>query len=693
MSSSFEAPTLEALAELLPAYDIEAFVAQGGMGAVYKARQRSLDRDVAIKILPRELGEDPEFRQSFATEARAMARLNHPNLIGVYDSGDVAGMPYIVMEYVNGKSLYHSAYKLAVDPPQAVKIVKAICDGLAHAHENGVIHRDIKPANILLTPKTEPKIGDFGLARPAGSDGPGLIMGTPGYTAPEVMRHPEHADRRADIFAVGVILYELLTGNIPPEEGHIAPPSTVVGCDPALDRICQQAMHVNPDCRYPSAQAMSKVLEEWLHKAPVSNVPYHFPPTVRPPAPAAPRASAPVGVRRAPAPVKGIAPARTGVAAGKKKSRSGLVVARNLAITVAVIGVAAVGIMELQKSSAKKAEDEKLAAEQQRQDAEKARLNKQLAEDEAARAAAAAAAAHSAATAETPMQSLERLKPALVAGKREEMPRDSVYLGDSDVFLISTPMSWQEAADYAESYGAHLLVVASEADLKRSAALVTAGSQGLWLGAGRVGTDTWTSVDGSAWKPAAKPGGVGAYAMVDDLGVPHAHAADDKLPFIIQWQRDGANPATLSATLARTAKSLATEKPVYPPGTLSYDERFYFVVTHAATAAEADALAKEAGGHLGVPATREEAGWLADSLAGFSGREGYWLGGVRQGGAWSWVTGEKWSFTKWAAGFPKADAGDALLIQPGQGWQNADATKKATGFVIEWSKDRDTAGR
>ena len=182
-SQSFEAPTLEALSELLPAYDFTAFIAQGGMGAVYKAKQRALDRDVAVKVLPRELGDDPDFRQSFETEAKAMGRLNHPNLIGVYDFGSIDGMLYIVMEYVNGKSLYHSAYNMAVDPEQAAAIVKGICDGLAHAHENGVIHRDIKTANILLNEKIIPKIGDFGLARPHWAEGPGLIMGTPVYTA------------------------------------------------------------------------------------------------------------------------------------------------------------------------------------------------------------------------------------------------------------------------------------------------------------------------------------------------------------------------------------------------------------------------------------------------------------------------------------------------------------------------------
>jgi len=266
-STPFVAPTLETLAELLPAYDFESFIAQGGMGAVYKARQRALDRDVAIKILPRELGDDPAFRQSFETEAKAMARLNHPNLIGVYDSGDLDGLLYIVMEYVNGKSLYHSAYNMAVDPQQAALLVKGICDGLAHAHEHGVIHRDIKPANILLTPRAVPKIGDFGLARPSGFEGAGLNMGTLGYTAPEIHADPGYADQKTDIFAVGVILYELLTGHMPEENG-LQPPSAVVGCDKKLDTIWRKATDPDPSRRYGRAVEMADDLENWARREP-----------------------------------------------------------------------------------------------------------------------------------------------------------------------------------------------------------------------------------------------------------------------------------------------------------------------------------------------------------------------------------------------------------------------------------------
>jgi serine/threonine protein kinase len=300
-STSFEAPSLEVLSGLLPAYEFDSFIAQGGMGAVYKARQRALDRDVAIKILPRELGEDPDFRQSFETEARAMARLNHPNLIGVYDSGDIDGMLYIVMEYVNGKSLYHSAYNLAVDPEQAAALVKGICDGLAHAHENGVIHRDIKPANILLNEKVVPKIGDFGLARPADSASPGLIMGTPGYTPPEIYDNPEHADVRTDIYAVGVILYELLTGH-KPEDEDMQPPSTLVACDKKLDVIWQKSTDPEPSRRYENAEDMAKDLAGWATQGPETSTLKIYQRPARHPVPNAPhvRSAQAAMPRRAP---------------------------------------------------------------------------------------------------------------------------------------------------------------------------------------------------------------------------------------------------------------------------------------------------------------------------------------------------------------------------------------------------------
>ncbi|MEO5913775.1 MAG: serine/threonine-protein kinase [Luteolibacter sp.] len=259
--TSFNAPDVSYLATLFPGYEIESLIATGGMGAVYCATQRSLDRTVAIKILPPELSADAAFRAGFEAEAKAMARLNHPNLIGVYDFGEVGGMLYLIMEFVPGKSIHHSAHGIAIDPMETVRLVSSICHGLAHAHENGIIHRDIKPANILLDLNAQPKIGDFGLARPhdkqvrEGDE----IFGTPHYTAPEVTTPPYTVCHRADIFSVGVMLHELLTGRLPAEDPR--PASAIVRCDPRFDAIIHRATRHRPEQRYFSAAEMARDLE------------------------------------------------------------------------------------------------------------------------------------------------------------------------------------------------------------------------------------------------------------------------------------------------------------------------------------------------------------------------------------------------------------------------------------------------
>ena len=262
-SIQFDPPEPSELSELLTGYDVTALIATGGMGAVYKATQISLDRPVAIKLLPQELG-DPAFRDQFQAEARAMAKLNHVNLIGIYDFGEADGMPYIVMELVEGKSLYYSSYGKAIDQTTAVEIIVGICKGLGNAHQAGIIHRDIKPANILLDAKATPKIGDFGLAAPADADGEGdgLVYGTPGYAAPEIMITESAIGPTSDIYAVGIMLYELLTGMMPEEPA--SPPSTVSKCDPRLDPIFKKATRRNPKLRYQASDEMAAELEKIL---------------------------------------------------------------------------------------------------------------------------------------------------------------------------------------------------------------------------------------------------------------------------------------------------------------------------------------------------------------------------------------------------------------------------------------------
>lgn len=260
--NAFIAPLIEELAPLFPKYQILSLIATGGMGAVYHAIQTSLEREVAIKILPVEFGKDPEFCKGFVAEARAMARLNHPNLISVHDFGEVNGMLFNVMEYVPGQSLHDACDGSAVDPMEVVRLMTGICQGLAHAHQYGILHRDIKPANILLDAHLQPKIGDFGLARPLDAqiaEGD-AIYGTPGYTAPEVLTPPHTVDQRADIFSLGVLLHELLTGLLP--ESDPRPPSAISQCDPRFDAVVRKATHPNPQERYQSAAEIADALQK-----------------------------------------------------------------------------------------------------------------------------------------------------------------------------------------------------------------------------------------------------------------------------------------------------------------------------------------------------------------------------------------------------------------------------------------------
>ena len=261
--STFVAPSIEELQEKFPTYIIESFIAQGGMGAVYLARQKSLDRPVAIKILPEEFGDDADYRASFETEAKAMARLNHNNLVGIYDFGEMNGMLYIVMEYIPGRSLYETAHGQTVDQMEAARLIADMCDGLDHAHEAGMIHRDIKPANVLINDEARPKIVDFGLARPLGEkQTEGVVFGTPGYTANEVLSDPHAVDHRSDIFSMGVMLYEMLTGQLPAK--LVQPASVLSGSDKRFDLIIKKAIHPDPESRYDSAGEMSDALEELI---------------------------------------------------------------------------------------------------------------------------------------------------------------------------------------------------------------------------------------------------------------------------------------------------------------------------------------------------------------------------------------------------------------------------------------------
>ena len=269
--SRFEPPSAEELASLLPNINVTKLIGRGGMGAVYRGRQISLDRDVAIKILPREIQESQQLGERFQREAQTLAKLQHPNIVSIFDFGQVDGLYYFIMEFVDGVTLRETIQSKTVSPDEALKMIPVICDALQFAHSRGVVHRDIKPENILVDRDGQLKIADFGLAKMLNHDdkaaaemeltGTQQVMGTMKYMAPEQMVTTKSVDHRADIYSLGVVFYELLTGEAP--MGWFQPPSKKVAVDVRLDQVVLRTLESEPERRYQQANDVKTAIENF----------------------------------------------------------------------------------------------------------------------------------------------------------------------------------------------------------------------------------------------------------------------------------------------------------------------------------------------------------------------------------------------------------------------------------------------
>ncbi len=267
------------IGKIIGNYKILSKIGEGGMGAVYLAKDLTLEREVALKIIAPRLAKNPKLMARFKIEAVAQARLTHPNVVTIYSFEQVGDLYFIVMEYIDGKSLKDMIKAGELDLQKALNIFKQVLAGVSFAHSRGVIHRDIKPANVLITKTGIAKIGDFGIAKLEGVEGltkAGTSLGTPLYSAPEQILGRK-VDHRADIYSLGVMLFEMLTGRPPfvSESGsdyeiqraHIEkkpprPSSLNPEIPPVLDRIILKCLEKDPNRRFSSVEELRKVIEE-----------------------------------------------------------------------------------------------------------------------------------------------------------------------------------------------------------------------------------------------------------------------------------------------------------------------------------------------------------------------------------------------------------------------------------------------
>ena len=267
-------------------YEILEEIARGGMGVIYKARQKSLDRTVALKmILSGQFASEDEIRR-FTAESTAAAKLDHKNIVPIFDSGVHGENHYFSMKLIEGNDLGREMKRLRDDLKSGVAVVEKTCRAIHHAHQRGILHRDLKPGNILIDVDGEPYVTDLGLARQVGSDShltrTGAVVGTPSYMPPEQAAGSGDVTTAADVYSLGAILYELLAGRPPFRGDNVMEtlmkvikdeperPSQSVVTDRNLEMVAMQCLAKSPVERYPSAEALADDLKRWLDGEPVS---------------------------------------------------------------------------------------------------------------------------------------------------------------------------------------------------------------------------------------------------------------------------------------------------------------------------------------------------------------------------------------------------------------------------------------
>jgi hypothetical protein len=677
-------PSPEELQRSFTQYRIDALAGRGGMGAIYKGWQKSLSRAVAIKILPPDVQDmDPQFAERFKHEAKAMAQLSHPAICPVFDAGETPdGLLYFVMEFVEGGDLGQKiATQRRLAPAEAVAIASTVCDALQFAHESGIVHRDIKPSNILLNSRGQWKVADFGLAKvvtQAGLTLTDMSLGSAGFVSPEALTAAASVDHRTDIYAVGAMLYQMLTGSIP--HGTFEMPSQVVpGLDPRFDEVVTKAMRSDRERRYSSALEMRRDLERIATGGTGQSGALIVPDDLRPARP-------------------------------MPQARS----ARPVWIAVAALVVLAAGGVWWWNQHGGSLEPVGVGSE----------------ESESPRAAESPAKA--------PVDDVRRRWRPVPSKLNAPIDRGAVHLQHLDYWTapkfrlanvgIRAVIVWQPSPPgrnelikvtarlgdnthyYACLHGPVVelghyhpreMVALQRWSVEPPPApdeaiplqLACVGHRlAVWVRDRLVGT-----MDDDTLNAAANVG-----VQAEDGHIQSLEYLDlDGLSEVEAFERLGLDPSGAKVAI--------------PAGALTFGNSRYLFVPGKSSWVEAKLMAERMGGHLATLATKEEAEWAKRT---FLTREFtcIWIGGQRTGdGQWTWITGEPWEYADWALlkdgrrepvnptpGFTKSEdnlelAWHGIYVAPG-GWNDAHSSSAGSdpryvmaGALVEWETNRSDA--
>lgn len=673
-STSLDTPSLEDIAPFFPAYEMEGILAENATGPVYQALQKSLDRRVAIKIFPLGSGGDPAAREAFELTAKTLARIEHPHLVRILDFGEIDGRLFIVMEFVEGQSLGHTTNGQAVDAVEAAQLVIALARGLDDAHQHGLVHGSLNAGAILLDPDVHPRLIHFGFHHlQSASD--------------RETEAPATLNRQTDIHDLGALFHELLTGR--PFEPAQSPSDRSGESPSPFDDIISRATSDDPHRRYESAAAFADALEaatealvsdaaELSRERPVSPSPNPVTlpvPKIIPPVSRDAETILPLSHLPPPAP----------------KRKVTFTVPPMLVPLLLLIGIAIAAYQfrdRLWEVLGSSEETDRPALALERNPGER------IDEDPGLKPSTETEKPW-----QSPIASLAEFKDALAAGKRDPMPAGARERGGNWFVLVDTPMTWHDAAAFAEEHGAHLAVFPSGEDRQWfTQKFADASKQPVWVGGAQT-VGSWQWIDGTAWSPddavrgPARDESFVILSLASADGPLSSAPSSDAYPFALQWHADGENPGSVEAQLARTAQAVTSgglDEAPYPLGTQSYEASRFYYLPRALSWDEARELAKSYGGHLAAPSSPEESAWMQGAFVDRLQEGLAWIGGyqLKPGDPWKWLTGEAWNHSQWLENEPQATAGRNRLALRGKpfGWVSSTGiADEVHGLLIEWS--------